>query len=199
MVVQTLPIQTSEKHYTKDQFFDLSRFFDMTYQYELREGLIYKMPPPSMLPSMIAARIIVYIGNYLLEHDIGHLTGADGAYELNNDNTLEPDVGFISYENQALAKETGFVPKAPDLAVEVISPYDSKSQTQDKAEVYLSAGTKLVWIVYPKSETVDVCRLTENKTMKITEMTKDDMLSGEDVLPDFTLAIKNVFAVKKTD
>jgi Uma2 family endonuclease len=197
MAVQLPPIITSEKRYTSEQFADLSRFFDSAYQYELREGLIYKMPPASLLPSKIAARIIVYIGKYLLENDIGHLTGADGAYELNDDNTLAPDVGFISYERQAQDTEKGFVPQAPDLAIEVLLPYDSKGQTQQKAEIYLSAGTQLVWIVYPKSETVDVCRLTTDDELKITEMVQGDILSGEDILPEFTLAVSDIFAVKR--
>jgi Uma2 family endonuclease len=197
MAVQTSPIVTSDKTYNKDQFFDLSRFFDSKYQYELRDGVIYQMPPTSMLPSKIALRIALHIGNYLLKNDIGHLTGADGGYELNDDNTFAPDVGFISYERQPADTEKGFVPQAPDLAVEVVSPYDSITETQQKAEKYLSVGTKLVWIVYPKTETVDVCRLTENDELHITEMKKDETLSGEDVLPNFTLAIKDIFAVKK--
>lgn len=151
-----------------------------------------------MQTSVIGMRVGSRIGPYLLSNDIGHLKGADGAYILSEYHVFVPSVGFISYEKLPHTVD-GFVPKAPDLAIEVLSPYDSISQTQHKAEIYLSAGTKLVWIVYPKTETVDVCRLSKNNELQITEMTSDETLSGEDVLPDFTLAIKDIFAVKKSN
>lgn len=183
---------------TATEFYAQSHQMDELHRYELSEGKIQKSPLGSMQISIIGARIGSLIGMYLLSQDIGHLTGADGAYILSEYDVFVPSVGYISY-NRLSHSVDGFVPKAPDLAVEVISPYDSKSKTQHKAVIYLSAGTKLVWIIYPKSETVDVCRLTENDKLQITEMAIDDTLSGEDILPDFTIAIKDIFAVKKTD
>ena len=181
---------------TATEFYKQSQYLVELYRYELHNGQVLQSRLGSIQTSIIGARIGSLIGMFLLSHDIGHLTGADGAYVLSEYDVLVPSVGYISYHRLSDTVDS-FVPKAPDLAIEVMSPYDSKSQTQHKAEVYLSAGTKLVWIVYPKTETVDVCRLTNDGNMKITEMTSDETLSGEDILPDFTLAVKNIFAVKK--
>jgi Uma2 family endonuclease len=182
---------------TATEFYKQSHQLDELHRYELYCGQVQKSRLGSMQTSIIGARIGSLIGIFLLSHDIGHLTGADGAYILSEYDVFVPSVGYISYHRLPDSVD-GFVPKAPDLAIEVISPYDSKLQTQRKAEVYLSAGTKLVWIVYPKTETVDVCRLTDDGNMKITEITSDETLSGEDILPDFTLAVKDIFAVKKS-
>jgi Uma2 family endonuclease len=181
---------------TATEFYAQSHTFDELHRYELNNGMVQKSPIGSMQISIIGARIGNVIGIYLLGHDIGHLTGADGAYILTEHDVLVPKVGFISYERLPYDVD-GFVPQAPDLAVEVVSPYDSITEIQQKAEKYLSVGTKLVWIVYPKTETVDVCRLNEAGELHITEMKKDETLSEEDVLPDFTLAVKDIFAVKK--
>jgi Uma2 family endonuclease len=193
-----MPARTQSKQMlTATEFYAQSYTFDELHCYELYNGIVQKSLLGSMQTSIISARIGSLIGIYLLGHDIGHLTGADGAYILSEYDVLLPKVGFISYERLPYDVD-GFVPQAPDLAVEVISPYDSIAETQYKAEKYLSVGTKLVWIVYPKTETVDVCRLTEAGELHITEMQKDETLSGEDVLPDFTLAVKDIFALKKS-
>jgi Uma2 family endonuclease len=181
---------------TATEFYAQSHTFDELHRYELLDGMVQKSPFGSMQTSIISARIGSLIGVYLLGYDIGHLTGADGAYVLSEYDVLVPKVGFISYKHLPYDVDD-FVPQAPDLAVEVVSPYDSVNETQQKAEKYLSLGTKLVWIVYPKTETVDVCRLTDDGDLHITEMQKDETLSGEAILPDFTLAIKDIFVVKK--
>jgi Uma2 family endonuclease len=43
---------------------------------------------------------------------------------------------------------------APDIAVEILSPNDRAADVADKGETYLQAGTALVLIVDPASETV---------------------------------------------
>ncbi len=50
------------------------------------------------------------------------------------------------------------VPAAPNLAVEIISPTERRSDTQEKLEVYLAGGTEEVWQIYPKSKCVVVHR-----------------------------------------
>lgn len=179
--------------YSSKQFAEITLYLASDdYQYELRDGVIYKMPPSSMLPSKIGARILMYIGYHLLEHDLGHLTGADGAYILSDDYTYAPDVGFISYENQAEEIEQDFIPHAPDFAVEVISPTDNIQTVRDKAKIYLAHGTQLVWLVFPKSTMIEVYRQDADVEIKIL----DDTVTGDPVLPDFSLALKQIFPNK---
>ena len=48
------------------------------------------------------------------------------------------------------------IPGAPDLAVEVISPTERASESQDKVRAYLRNGTREVWQIFPRSRTVSV-------------------------------------------
>lgn len=193
MVAPERTIQATNQRYTSEQFHDLVRFFDAAYQYELRQGVIYKMAPSNMVPSKIALRISFYLSAYLVENDIGHLTGADGAYILSDEDTFAPDVGFISYAHLPHDVETGFIPFAPDVAVEVVSPSDDLEDVRSKAQKYLAHGTALVWIVIPESQTVEVYQPEQN----VRVFADGDTLGGEAVLPGFTLDVRAIFAVQK--
>ncbi len=182
-----------EKLYTADDLFELAerpengeKFF------ELIDGVLYEMPPVMAKPTTIAARIVRHLGNFVEDQALGYVSGADGGYELSPRTVLAPDVGFMSKERQPEMPERYFI-GAPDLAVEVVSASDTIKGVQRKALKYLQYGTKLVWIFYPDEETVDVCRLAEGGGMVIHEVGKDGVLDGEDALPGFTLALKDIY------
>jgi Uma2 family endonuclease len=185
----------TEMRYSSQQFFDLKRLFDKTCQYELHSGTIVKMAPSSMMPSVIAARILGYLARHLADHDSGFLTGADGAYVLSDDTTFAPDVGYIAYASQPELLERGFVPNAPDLAVEVLSPTDNPDELRQKANTYLQHGTRLVWLVFPAAQQIDIYQPdTDPQTL-----TLDDTLSGVPLLPEFEVRLREIFITRQTD
>ncbi len=53
---------------------------------------------------------------------------------------------------------------------------------------YLAHGTKMVWIVYPRQQMVEVLTLTERHLLTI-----NDTLTGGEVLPGFSLTISEIF------
>ena len=79
---------------------------------------------------------------------------------------------------------------APDLAVEVLSKSNSRGEMQRKLRDYFAAGTKLVWYVDPKKRTVRVYTDPDNAAT----LTEDRTLDGGDVLPGFTLRLRELFA-----
>lgn len=183
-----------KKIYTLAEFSELAELPDNANRLlELIDGqIVEKMP--SFRPSQIAALILTYLNLYLFKNLIGYVTGADGSYVIDEDNQFIPDVGYIAKARMPeMPERTALVP--PDLAVEVVSPTDSVRKVQRKARRYLRAGTKIVWIVYPEDQTVDVCLPdeTEPDGMRIIEFGVDSILDGGDVLPGFTLAVKAIF------
>ncbi len=195
MVTADNPQIQTDMRYSSQQFLDLQRFFDDDYQYELHSGTIVKMAPSSMMPSVIAARMLGQLARHLANHDSGFLTGADGAYVLSGDTTFAPDVGYISYARQPELLERGFVPQAPELAVEVLSPTDKLDDIRRKATTYLQHGTRLVWLVFPVSQTVEIYQPdTDPQTLTLS-----DTLSGAPVLPGFQLRLRELFITRQTD
>ena len=58
-----------------------------------------------------------------------------------------------------------------------------------KVQEYLTAGTRMVWVVYPKTRTVTVYRSL--KDVKV--LRADEIISGEDVLPGFERRVGEIF------
>ena len=85
----------------------------------------------------------------------------------------------------------------PDLAVEIASPSDSLAHLRRKARIYLDNGSSLVWILLPSHKGVDVCRSAAGSRLDIEFVGQDGVLSGEDVLPGFELALTKLFPVSE--
>lgn len=177
-----------EQRYTIDEFHAyVEKPENRDRLFELINGeIVEKMA--SFTPSRIAARISHKISSYLDQNDIGYVTGADGSYILSPEHEFMPDVGYISKERLPQEPERE-VQGAPDLAVEVKSPTDSKRGLRQKAEDYLRFGTKLVWLVFPEEKRIEVYEPDQD----VLEFGIDDTLDGGDVLPDFKLAVRDIF------
>jgi Uma2 family endonuclease len=62
---------------------------------------------------------------------------------------------------------------------------------RDKAQRWLSFGVRLVWVVWPKQQTIDVWQA--GASMPAT-LTANDTLTGDAVLPGFTYPVADIFA-----
>ncbi|MCC7451806.1 MAG: Uma2 family endonuclease [Anaerolineae bacterium] len=168
-----------------ERFVALPENADKTF--ELIGGEIVEVPS-NPYSSKIAMRFGRHIGNFVDEHDLGHVTGADGGYKVSGER-YAPDVGFIAKSRQAeLPDYEGCNPLAPDLAVEVVSPSDSQEQLLTKVANYLAAGM-LVWVAYPAKKQVGVYAPGQPALILDVNGTVD----GGTVLPGFKLAVKDLF------
>jgi Uma2 family endonuclease len=77
----------------------------------------------------------------------------------------------------------------PALVVEIISPSDGATYVHEKVRDYIAGGAHLVWLVYPRTRTVQVHRADGT----ITEVASNDRLDGSDVLPGFALPLNALF------
>ena len=78
---------------------------------------------------------------------------------------------------------------AHDLAVEVLSPTDRLPEVRDKVEEWLSAGTRLVWLVDPAAHTVTVYRTLDDLQL----LSEHDVLDGGQVVPGFACRVRELF------
>jgi Uma2 family endonuclease len=179
-------MELQERRYTLVEFHAFSELPENKNRlFELINGEIVEKVA-SFTPSKVAMRIGRFIGNFADE--IGYVTGADGTYILAEGYEFMPDVGYISKERLPQEPERE-VEGAPDLAVEVKSPTDSKREMRLKAEDYMRFGTKMVWLVFPDERKIEVYVLDED----VQELTINDTLDGGDVLPEFKLAVRDIF------
>ena len=143
--------------------------------------------------SNIAAIVGTFMGLFVLQHNLGHMTGADGGYKIGQERYI-PSVGFISYQRQPiLSHQNGYISNAPDLAVEVLRPATLETDVSIKIANYLAAGT-VVWRVKPLEQQIAV--FTPNYPVGILGI--NDVLDGGDVLPGFMLPLKDIFRTSPT-
>lgn len=184
-----------EKLYTVDDVWQLAHLPENEHKhYYLIDGELFW----DMSPGYLHGRLAVLIGRYLLvyaeEHDLGEVISETGHYPVEDRHTLLlPDVAFISKEKAPPATHERFVPLMPDLAVEISSPSESLNKLRRKAAVYLANGAAIVWLVLPARQGVEVWRADADGEPQNEFVARDGSLSGEQVLPGFSLDLRQLF------
>lgn len=72
-----------------------------------------------------------------------------------------PDVAV--FELATMVEEDGYVHSAPQLAVEVLSPANTRRERTEKLTDYASIGIPEVWIISPQAQTVEVLFLEDSR------------------------------------
>lgn len=158
---------------------------------ELVNGQI-RMTTPSGAPHGSAtARLTAVLAPFVYEHGLGDVFAAETGFILarDPDTVRGPDIGFVSAERIPADGFEGFVPLAPDLAVEVLSPDDRPGAMREKIGHYLVAGTRLVWVVDPIRRSVTVHAAGEPPHT----IHEGDVLDGGEVVPGFRYEIARLF------
>jgi Uma2 family endonuclease len=171
---------------------DLEALPDDGRRYELEAGRLLAEPPPAPLHGRIVTMVATLLQSFVRPRGLGVVLTADAGFVLGRspDTMRGPDVAFVTRERyEGLADETRAFPGPPDLAVEVLSPSARSSETHSKVADYLAAGTRLVWVVDPQLEQVTVYR----SLLGPRRLDPQDELDGEDVLPGFRAAVREVF------
>ena len=160
--------------------------------FELINGDVRQVNPPKPNHAYTADRFYTAFNSYAEQTGSGIAFSDSVGYDLPNGDSLIPDASFVAKAQVWFPLPDTF-DFAPLVAVEVASPSNSVRELLDKAESFLECGTKLVWVGYPTKRIVDVCHLTEDGSLLVHKVDINGILDGEDVLPGFKLAVKDVF------
>src|SRR5690349_8514643 len=122
-----MTVQEREQFVTAEDLWTLAHQSDDKHL-ELIEGVLYEMVPAGEEHGVTAGNVFAPVWGYVRQHDLGRVTAAETGYILyknphpkGKDTVCAPDVGFISKERNTKAVK-GYVPHAPDFAIEVVSP-----------------------------------------------------------------------------
>lgn len=166
---------------------------DDGHHYELVRGELVMMTPASARHGKFSARLIGALEPYVRDHGLGEVYTAEPGFVLATepDTVRVPDVAFVRRERIPPEGEPeGFWPIAPDLVVEVVSPSESAPLLHSKVADYLRAGTRLIWVIYPDTQTVMEFR----SWTEVRVLTVEESLDGGDVVPGFSLPLARLFA-----
>lgn len=133
----------------------------------------------------------IYLWNK--EKELGEVFDSSTGFRMPITGSVKsPDVAFVL--NTKLEKlnekdSEGFAKITPDFVIELRSDSDALKPLIDKMLEYIENGVRLGWLIDPKEEKIYIYRLNGNHSVQ----NFDEKLSGEDVLPDFTLEIRKLF------
>jgi Uma2 family endonuclease len=173
---------------------DLWRMKPDGMRHELVRGELTTMAPAGGEHGAISMTLAVRLGQFVLDRKLGTVFNADTGFILGRDpdTVRAPDAAFVRSDRLPRGRiPEKFVPMAPDLVVEVISPGDSYEEVDQKVADWLAAGTSVVWLVNPRRKTIAVHR----SGGQTTRLAVDDILEAPDLLPGFRLPVADVFSI----
>jgi Uma2 family endonuclease len=80
---------------------------------------------------------------------------------------------------------------APDLVVEVVSPNDTSTEVESKAEQWLEAGSRIVLVADPTNQTLRVYR----SKAQIEVLHSGEVLSCGDVCGGWKISVDEIFDI----
>ena len=159
---------------------------------ELIRGVFCPTMPTNEEHAQIVMKLGWLLGNVIHPGKLGRILGSDGGVLIETDppTVREPDIAFISSDRRppgTVVRNYTEIP--PDLVVEIVSPSETVRGINDKARMWLDAGVRLVWVIWPETKMIEVHRPAQ----PVTTLRETDTLTGEDILPQFKVPIKNIF------
>lgn len=160
---------------------------------ELVRGELRTMSPAGYNHGAVTVLLTARLFNHIYANRLGDVLAAETGFIIarDPDTVRAPDIAFVRRDRiPASGRPIMFWDGAPDLAVETMSPSDTVFDLDEKVREWLEAGTRLVWVLNPRQQTVTVYR--PDNTAQI--LGAADMLSGEGVIPGFAIAVADLFA-----
>jgi Uma2 family endonuclease len=163
---------------------------DLQRNCELVDGtLVYKAMG---FPESIVAMVLVgELRAFLKKKRLAAVSGPDGHTRFFGNQIRMPDVAVFVLDklpDRKLPREQ-VCPVAPDLAVEVLSPGNTPKEMEGRLALFFRSGVRLVWLADARRRTV---RVYQSPT-SFTELGENDALDGGEILPGFTLSLREWF------
>lgn len=145
--------------------------------------------------SFLGFEIAAILRAFVQERNLGIVLGDQAMVRLWPGRIRLPDGCFLSWQRMGTFPDTTdpAINMGPDLAIEVISPSNTRQEMQEKLQDYFVSGVLEVWYVYPARREVHVYSGVETFVV----LGNDDTLSGGQVLPGFSIVVSQFFAQPK--
>ncbi|HEX6818563.1 MAG TPA: Uma2 family endonuclease [Ktedonobacterales bacterium] len=158
---------------------------------ELIRGEIVAMAPTFEDHGVAALRLSILLGQYVLASNLGRMCAAETGFLIaeNPDTVRAPDLSFTSSSRVSSRPVSAWVRVMPDLVAEVVSSGDRPAEIAEKVQMWLDAGVKLVWVVYPTRQVIEVY---QPERAPIT-LSARATLDGGSVVPGFSVPVAQVF------
>ena len=158
---------------------------------ELIQGELKEMAPAGHQHGHVAHEIALSLGLHVKANKLGRVYAAETGFKLTEDpdTVRAPDVAFVAASRLGNLPDTGYFPGPPDLAMEIVSPNDRFSEVEEKVEMWLFYGVRMVVTLSPQTRTATVYRSLDSIRM----IRDEGKLEGADVVPGWVLPLAEIF------
>jgi len=122
----------------------------------------------------------------------GHEASNDSAIRTERDPDTVRGANFMSFSNARWpkpGKSTKLPLIASDVAIEVVSPSNRRSELLQKVAEYLGAGSLTVWLVYPRKRSIAIFRDSPPPVV----LNDGDVIEDQPELPGFRCTVAEIF------
>jgi Uma2 family endonuclease len=170
---------------------EYARMPDDGYRTELVRGLVVREPQPGYLHGNLQARLAAMLIRHIEQHgfDLVCLGPTGFILERLPPTVRGPDLAIQRKTRVPAPDHAGFVDGAPELVIEIASPSDTRPKIGERIADFLHAGARVVWVLYPGRQTVEV----HDASGRTRTLPAADDLDGGDVLPGFQVKVATLF------
>jgi Uma2 family endonuclease len=155
------------------------------------KGELIIMSPTGGLTGNRSSRLLYELYAWNNVQNTGYVFDSSTGFLLGDKSMLSPDASWIEksrWEAIPEAQQEKFPPICPDFIIELRSPSDEMKYVTEKMKVWIKNGCKLAWFIDPQHKKGYVYK----PDLSVKEYTFSESISGEDVLPGFTLALSKL-------
>lgn len=188
ITVEPITLNLKSVNLSDEQFYQLCHSNDDWRIEQNAAGELIIMPPIGAISGNRESDLNGFVWLWNRQTKLGKVFSSSTIFTLPKGGKRSPDVAWIANERwDALSREEQekFPTICPDFVIELRSRTDSLTKLQEKMQEYLDSGLRLGWLIDPISQQVAIYR--QNQEVEIVSL--PTTLSGEDVLPGFTLEL----------
>lgn len=174
---------------TTEEFYEICQVNQDIQLERSRNGELIIMSPVGGESGKKEANLIFDVSLWNHQTGLGVVFSSSTVFSLPNGGDRSPDVAWVALERwQALSQEEKqkFPPLCPDFVIELRSKGDRLKPLQTKMLEYLDCGLRLGWLINPQQQEVEIYKPQQT----VQKLTIPALLSGEDILPGFSLKIE---------
>jgi Uma2 family endonuclease len=186
MVISPLTLNLDAVHLSNEQFYQLCQNNRELKFERTAKGKLIIMSPVGGESGNREADLIADLVIWNRQTGLGFTFSSSTIFRLPNGADRSPDAAWIRRERwEVLTPEQRrkFPPIAPDFVIELRSATDDLEMLRSKMREYLDAGVQLGWLINPQQQQVEIYR--QGQDVEVLALGAE--LSGEDILPGFTL------------
>jgi Uma2 family endonuclease len=187
-VSEPIVLNLKSVHLSDEQFYQLCQTNEYWRFEQTAKGKLLIMPPVGAISGNREADLNGFVWLWNRQTQLGKVFSSSTVFRLPNGGRRSPDVAWIANHRwNALSPEERekFPPICPDFVIELRSSTDALNGLQEKMQEYLDSGLRLGWLIDPQNQQVEIYR--QEQSREVVEL--PTMLSGENILPGFTLEL----------